>query len=126
MQTDLRRLLVTGLVTLGLTGATWSALQSRPEPQDASLDGRIVFMAKGCTGCHSRAGVPGSAMIGPNLTDLAVRAGSRVAGLTADDYVRQSLLEPQAFLVEGYFEQMPTLPLSPNEIDLLIDFLLSA
>lgn len=126
MQTDLRRLLVTGLVTLGLAGATWSALQSRPEPPDASLDGRIVFMTKGCTGCHSRAGVPGNAMIGPDLTDLANRAGSRVAGLTATDYVRQSLLEPQAFLVEGYFEQMPTLPLSPNEIDLLIDFLLSA
>jgi hypothetical protein len=120
-------------VTLGLAGATWSALQSQTEPPvtgpistGSGIDGRIVFMAKGCTGCHSRAGVPGSAMIGPNLTDLATRAGSRVAGLTAGDYVRQSLLEPQAFLVEGYFEQMPTLPLSPNEIDLLIDFLLSA
>ena len=136
MQTDLRRLLVTGLVTLGLAGATWAAFQSQPGPPvteqtvtgatltGSGLDGRTVFLTKGCTGCHSRSGEPGEAAVGPDLTDLAARAGSRIPGLEAEEYVRQSLLEPQAFLVEGYSEEMPTLALSSNEIELLIEFLL--
>ncbi|HEX5671680.1 MAG TPA: cytochrome c [Acidimicrobiia bacterium] len=132
MQTELRRLLVTGLVTLGLAGATWAAFQSQPDPPvtdetviGSALDGRTVFLTKGCTGCHSRDGEPGEAAVGPDLTDLAARAGSRIPGLKAEEYVRQSLLEPQAFLVEGYSEEMPTLALSANEIELLIEFLLS-
>jgi len=64
-------------------------------------------------------------MIGPDLTDLATRAGGRVGGVGAKEYVRQSLLEPQAFVVDGYFAEMPALPLSSNEVGLLIEFLLS-
>lgn len=133
MQTDLRRLLVTGLVTLGLAGATWSAFQGRLEQTTATpataaslLDGEVVFLTKGCTGCHSRVGVPGSANVGPNLTALATRAGTRVDGLAAEEYVRQALLEPQSFLVDGYFGEMPTLSLSEREVDALIEFLLSS
>jgi cytochrome c oxidase subunit 2 len=131
LQTDRRWLLVTGLVTLGLAGATWAAFQSQPGPAvsdetviGSALDGRTVFLTKGCTGCHSRDGAPGEAAVGPDLTGLAARAGSRIPGLEAEDYVRQSLLQPQAFLVAGYSDEMPTLPLSPNEIELLIEFLL--
>jgi cytochrome c oxidase subunit 2 len=132
LQTDLRRLFVTGLVTLGLAGATWAAFQGQPGPavteqpvSSITVDGRTVFLTKGCNGCHSRDGEPGEAAVGPDLTDLAARAGSRIPGLEAEEYVRQSLLEPQAFLVEGYSEEMPTLALSSNEIELLIEFLLS-
>lgn len=132
MRTDLRPLFVTGLVTLGLAGATWAVFQSQPGPPvtdptviGSTLDGRTVFLTKGCTGCHSRDGEPGEAAVGPDLTDLAARAAGRIPGLEAEEYVRQSLLEPQAFLVEGYSEEMPTLTLSSNEIELLIEFLLS-
>jgi cytochrome c oxidase subunit 2 len=89
------------------------------------VDGRTVFLTKGCTGCHSRDGEPGGAAVGPDLTDLAARAGSRVPGMEAEEYVRQSLLQPQAFLVEGYSGEMPTLALSSNEIEMLIEYLLS-
>jgi cytochrome c len=81
-------------------------------------------VANGCVGCHTLAGVS-AGRIGPDLTDLAARAGSRVPGLTATDYVRQSLGDPQAFIVEGFGDQMPDLGLTDQEIAVLTDYLLS-
>ncbi|HVR33709.1 MAG TPA: c-type cytochrome, partial [Acidimicrobiia bacterium] len=74
------------------------------------LDGRAVFAARGCTGCHMADGV-GHGGVGPDLTDLASRAGSQVEGMSAEAYVRQSIREPQAFRAKGFeggFVQMPT------------------
>jgi cytochrome c551/c552 len=91
----------------------------------ATLDGRSVFQAKGCIGCHQR-GDLGQQQVGPDLTDLVSRADTRVEGLNAEDYVRQSVREPQAFIVPGYEANvlMPTLPLSDTELDALVEFLL--
>jgi hypothetical protein len=66
-----------------------------------------------------------TAQIGPNLTDLSERAGERVEGLSAEAYVRQSVLDPQAYIVDEYGEFMPTLPLDAGEVDALVRFLLS-
>ena len=82
-----------------------------------------MFNARGCIGCHTVNGSGGG--IGPDLTHLAARAGSRVDGLDADAYVRQSIREPQAFLVPGFEgARMPTLPLSDTELDAVVQFLL--
>lgn len=87
--------------------------------------GRMLFYAKGCLGCHSR-GSDGSLRIGPNLAGLAERAGTRVAGLSAADYVRQSLREPQAYVVESFSGgvKMPDLDLSDGEVEALVAYLL--
>jgi cytochrome c oxidase subunit 2 len=90
-----------------------------------SADGQTVFLTAGCTGCHTISGISETGVIGPNLTDLSARAGDRVDGLSAEDYVRQSVLEPQAYIVEGFPDFMPTLPLDVAEVDALVDFLLS-
>ena len=58
--------------------------------------------APGCITCHSlEAGV---VLVGPAQNDVGARAGERVEGLSAEDYLRQSILEPNAYLVEGYAE----------------------
>jgi mono/diheme cytochrome c family protein len=81
-----------------------------------ALDGETVFLAKGCAGCHQR-GDLGQFQIGPNLTGLGERA--------TEEYVRQSVREPQAFLVKGYQGiDMPTLRLTEAELDVLVEFLL--
>lgn len=88
------------------------------------LDGRSVFLARGCSGCHMAAGVDGGG-IGPDLTDLLGRAGDRVTGLDPAAYVRQSIREPQAFVVPGYGGiAMPTLPLSNAELEAVVEYLL--
>jgi cbb3-type cytochrome oxidase cytochrome c subunit len=127
-------LAVTAVIVVLLVGATVAVYAIDPGTQEAvsaaegsalgSVEGQAVFLTKGCTGCHSRAGVS-EGFIGPDLTGLADRAGVRVEGLTAAEYVRQSVLNPQAYIVDGYGPQMPVLPVDPRELDALVEFLLS-
>lgn len=120
---------VTTAVVVLLMGATIAAFAIDPttseSPSPIAIDGEMVFLTKGCTSCHSIAGVSETAQIGPNLTGLADRAGDRVEGLSADEYVRQSVLDPLAFTVNGYDPLMPTLPLNTEELDALVEFLLN-
>lgn len=121
-------LLVTAVIVVLLVGATVAVyaidLETGQESENAPVDGRVVFLTKGCTGCHSREGDSEKGFIGPDLTALADRAGERVEGLSAEEYVRQSVLDPQAYIVDGYGSQMPILPLDTGELDALIEYLL--
>jgi mono/diheme cytochrome c family protein len=131
MRSDRVRLLVTAVIVVLLAGATVAvyALDPGPQPGTAvaadSIEGRPVFLTKGCTGCHSREGDSETGFVGPDLTGLADRAGDRVDGLSAEEYVRQSVLDPQAYIVDGYGSQMPVLPVDSEELDALVDYLLS-
>ena len=54
----------------------------------------------GCRICHSL--TENEKIIGPSFYGIADRAGNRVTGLTAEEYLRQSIIEPNAFIVPGY------------------------
>jgi cytochrome c2 len=56
----------------------------------------------GCRICHSLE--KGERIIGPSFYGIADRARERVPGMTAEEYLRQSILEPNAFVVPGYPE----------------------
>ena len=89
--------------------------------------GALLFATKGCTGCHTHASFPNARMqVGPDLTAVADRAGTRVSGLDARGYIRQSLREPGAYRVAGYSALMPDLGLTDEQIDSLTAFLLSS
>ena len=53
----------------------------------------------GCRICHSLQ--KDERIIGPSFYGIADRAGNRVPGLTAEEYLHQSIVEPNAFLVPG-------------------------
>jgi cytochrome c551/c552 len=133
MRSDRLGLLVTAVVVVLLAAATVAVYAIDPGIEQASAatdaalgsaEGETVFLTKGCTGCHSRAGVS-EGFVGPDLTALADRAGDRVEGLSAEDYVRQSVLDPRAYVVDGYDPLMPVLPVDTQELDALVEFLLS-
>ena len=89
--------------------------------------GLTVFINAGCTACHTIDSVPEAVGdIGPNLSAVASTAGSRVNGLTAEQYLRQSVMEPSEFLVEDYDNLMPA-GLVPDQaaFDNLIAYLLT-
>lgn len=89
--------------------------------------GALLFATLGCTGCHTHASFPNARMqVGPDLTAVAERAGTRVSGLDARAYIRQSLREPGAYRVAGFSALMPDLRLTDEQIDSLTAFLLSA
>lgn len=69
----------------------------------------------GCRICHSLE--PNQRLVGPSLYGVATRAQTRVPGMSAEDYLRQSILEPDAYVVEGY----PAGQMIPNLGDILTD-----
>jgi hypothetical protein len=102
--------------------------RSAPAAGGAGLDGAALFRTKGCAVCHLAEGAEDGYGIGPDLRGLPRTAGGRAPGLDAEAYVRQSILEPGAFppvddpdAVGG----MPTLPVTPAELDALVAYLLA-
>lgn len=96
---------------------------------DATLDGRNVFVSFGCGACHLLSDGGGAGIVGPALDGIAGRAGDRVDGLSARDYILQSIMDPNSYIVDGYAEGvMPaTYPeiMSPEQIDALVEYLLT-
>jgi ferredoxin/coenzyme F420-reducing hydrogenase delta subunit/mono/diheme cytochrome c family protein len=81
----------------------------------------------GCRICHSlQAGVR---LVGPSLAGVGTAAATRVPGLSAEAYIRQSLVAPDAYLVAGYRAgQMPPdylKRLSAAQIEDLVAYLLT-
>jgi mono/diheme cytochrome c family protein len=81
----------------------------------------------GCATCHSLQ--EGVTIVGPSLAGVGSRAGERVSGLSAEDYLRQSILEPNAYTVEGFSANIMPLVwsdvLSKEQVDDLIAFLMT-
>jgi cytochrome c2 len=79
-----------------------------------------------CDGCHS---LDGSAFrAGPSLLGISKLAGDRVPELSAVEYLRQSIVDPSAYVVEDFHDLMPKglqSLLSEEDIDNLIAFMLT-
>lgn len=59
-----------------------------------------IKSAPGCMTCHSTQ--PDKVIVGPSLAGIANRAGARVAGQTAEDYLHNSILNPNLYVVDGF------------------------
>jgi len=88
--------------------------------------GEQIFTPAGCAGCHQFDTAGSTGNIGPSLDDLASAAGDREPGKSSEEYVRESLTDPSAFLVEGFGDAMPSFEgrLTDEQIDALIEYLL--
>ena len=56
--------------------------------------------APGCITCHSLE--PGVVVVGPSQADVGARAETAVEGMSAEEYLRQSIVDPNAHLAEGF------------------------
>ena len=54
-----------------------------------------------CMSCHGDPGTPGSNAVGPWLGNIGNEAGDRVEGLSAEQYIYESILEPGNFIASG-------------------------
>lgn len=54
----------------------------------------------GCVNCHSVE--PGVVLVGPSLAGIGVAAATRVTGKSAEDYLRESIINPNAYIAEGF------------------------
>lgn len=74
-----------------------------PVVDESTPEGRglALFTQAGCVACHTIQGVS-TASVGPALDGLASRAGSTVSGLSAEEYIHESIVDPNAYVVTGY------------------------
>ena len=94
---------------------------------EGATSGEQIFVAAGCGSCHTLAKAGTNGTIGPSLEDLASAAGDREPGTSAEEYVRQSILDPEAFTVQGFpAGVMPSFKgrLDDKQVQALVDYLL--
>jgi mono/diheme cytochrome c family protein len=96
--------------------------------------GREIFETGGgvisvyCVNCHSLDGSVGAGSAGPSIQGISQLAGDRVPELSAEDYLRQSIMNPGDYVVEGFSNNMPRslrFILSDEDIDDLVAFMLT-
>ena len=117
-------------VTVLILAACGSSTEVNLASTDAGKDlfrQSVLGGAAGCATCHSLE--PDTILIGPSLAGIGSLAEGRIEGLSAEEYLRQSITEPNSFLVSGFPEGvMPSTfseNLSNTELDSLVSYLLT-
>jgi cytochrome c551/c552 len=126
-------LLALALVLVGCGGGSTSEEGAESASVGDAQAGEAIFAQTlvgtqpGCVTCHSLE--PGVTMVGPSLAGIGAAAGSRVSGLSAEDYLRQSIQEPDAHVADGFSSGlMPAAladELSAQELSDLVAYLLT-
>jgi mono/diheme cytochrome c family protein len=123
------------LALFGLGACSGNEATPPPANLDPVQRGKALFemnmigenKAPGCVVCHSLE--PGKNLVGPSLAGIATVAQNATAGLDAEAFLRQAILEPDKHLMEGY----PAGVMYPNygkdlsqeDLDALVAFLLT-
>lgn len=95
--------------------ARWLAAQ--PQADDISKEGAALFVAFGCSGCHT----PGSSVHAPDLKGIYGRPVHLQSGRVVqvdEAYIRDSILQPRRDIVAGYAPIMPSFSGLVSEADL--------
>lgn len=97
--------------------------------------GKKVYLAQSCGVCHTLATIGTQGTFGPPHDNLAEIAVERIheeryqgAATTPEEYIRESIIDSQAFLVDGYQITRFPMPvftnLSAHELDALVYLLM--
>lgn len=87
--------------------------------------GKTVFR-NNCASCHATKGE--TIIVGPSLAGIATRAETSEVGLTGRQYILISIIKPDAYIVEGYQDLMPSnygTKFTGEELDALVMYLLT-
>ena len=109
------------------------------EPQDLVAAGREVFLTPPasvgpqplwCSACHTIEGVS-QGLVGPELTHIGTDSATRKPGMSAEEYILESIRDSEEFVAEGVPRALPGLmtkaivgALTDGEVDALVAFLL--
>lgn len=134
-------ILALGLLLLALVacggggGGSAETTAGEPTPVGDAANGEVLFAqpvigannAPGCITCHSLQ--PDVVIVGPSQAGLATRAETRVAGQTAEQYIRNSIEHPNDYIVEGFtaglMYQNYATDLTAEELDDLVAYTLT-
>jgi len=105
----------------------WARGQKGGGTAGGAASGTSVFTDQGCASCHTLAAAGAKGTIGPDLDKLSQQA--QKAGKPLDEFVRESIVNPNAYLEPGYpmgvmpqtFGQLPK-----AQLDALVDYLVKS
>jgi mono/diheme cytochrome c family protein len=67
---------------------------------DAAAGKKVFLGAGGCSACHALADAGSTATVGPKLENVA--ADAKKAGKAVDAYVKESIVDPNAYIAPGF------------------------
>ena len=76
-------------------------------PGDASNGQQVFIGATGATACSSCHTTDLTTLVGPGLQGIFARSAERIGGLSAGDYLYQSLRDPASYIVDDFTNVMP-------------------
>ena len=94
---------------------------------DPLAAGKQAFNVYGCNACHALASAGAVGALGPNLDGIGTRAGSTVAGQSAEEYIRTAIVKPAAHMAPDFADIMPKdyeQRATPADLDALVKYLL--
>lgn len=118
-------LLAMCLVMIACSGSDKPVSVATPTLTPQIAEGRRLF-SQHCASCH--AVEPEAVIVGPSLFDVSRRATDRAPDLTAQQYVELSILQPDAYLVPGFDNLMPSSfgkSLNGQELDAIVAYVLN-
>lgn len=131
-----RRLIIVGAIILIIAGIGGYAACRYRQQQALATQQRLTLgtqifaagtdRAPACALCHSLGDV---VLVGPSLNHIASTAETRIAGMSAQEYIRASIVTPSAYKVQG-FETGTMYPnyaldLSSDQLEAVVAFLLT-
>jgi len=94
---------------------------------DPLAAGKQAFNVYGCNACHALTSAGAVGALGPKLDGIGTRAGTTVAGQSAEEYIKASILKPAAHMAPGFADLMPKdyeLRVTPADLDALVKYLM--
>lgn len=105
----------------------WARGQKKALSGDSRQAGSAVFEAQGCGSCHTLAAARATGKVGPSLDKLPAEA--KQAGKPLEDFVRESIVNPDAYVQPGYSKElMPETydELPKEQLGALVEYLIDS
>jgi len=112
---------------LTLQGRTFDGKPPEPPPDERVKSvalGRYLYKNRGCNACHS---LDGTKIVGPSWQGIFGKTEKTSAGEVVVDaaYIKESILDPKAKVLDGFQPVMPppTAPFTEIELDSIVMFI---
>lgn len=89
--------------------------------------GRQLYNQFGCNACHKLTDAGAVGAVGPNLDGMGSRAANTVPGQSAEEYLRNAIVKPSAYIVPNFQPVMPAdygQRMTDQEVDAMVKYLL--
>jgi cytochrome c oxidase subunit 2 len=106
--------------------AAWAKQQKQALQAPPGQAGKAVFASNGCASCHTLQAAGATGKVGPDLDKLPAYAEQ--AGKPLEDFVRESIVDPNAYVQPGFNPNVmpPFSSLPKDQLDSLVQFLVSS